>query len=149
MHLSTTLAVIIATAAFVYPRPARCEELPDDVRFFDTNEEFDTLDEELGGSQDVIIELYLDVAAYFYGVEKYADAITTYASALDKDPQCAPAWYGMARCYAQTGESAKSITALEKAVFLKPEYKTKARSDEAFEELEILPRFKAVVGEEE
>ena len=79
-------------------------------------------------------------------MENYGDAITTYASALDKDPNCAAAWYGLARCYAQTSESEKALTALEKSIFLDNKHKAKARSDDAFAELETLPRFETVVG---
>jgi tetratricopeptide (TPR) repeat protein len=125
------------------------EELPDDVRFFDSNEEYDSLDGELDTSQDTIIELYLEVASYFYDTGKFGDAIATYASAISRDDECAPAWYGLARCYAQTSEFAKAITAVEKAIFLHPQYQTQAGSDTAFYELKPLPRFKAVVGEGE
>jgi len=63
-YSSITFAMAFYIAVFAAPRCALCEELPDDIRFFDTNEEFDTLDVELGESQDVIIELYLDSTIY-------------------------------------------------------------------------------------
>ena len=148
-YSSITFAIAFYIAVLVVPRFALCEELPDDIRFFDTNEEFDTLDVELGESQDVIIELYLDVGSYFYDNGQFGDAITTYASALDRDLKCGDAWYGLARCYAQTSEFDKAVAALEKAIFLEAKSKEKARSDAAFEELKTLPRFKAVVGEGE
>jgi tetratricopeptide (TPR) repeat protein len=142
-------AILLTSIVLLFPQLGGGEELPDDVRFFDSNEELDALDEDLGGSQDTIIELYLEVASYFYNTGKFGDAIATYASAISRDEDCAPAWYGLARCYAQTSEFAKAIAALEKAIFLHPQYQTQAGSDTAFDELKTLPRFKAVVGEGE
>ncbi|MCP4228657.1 MAG: tetratricopeptide repeat protein [bacterium] len=146
-YSSNVFIIISVIAVFAASPAARCEELPDDIRFFDSNEEFDTIDEDLDETRNTLTGLYLDVADYFYGVGKYGDAITTYASALDKDPECAAAWYGLARCYAQTGEFVKAITALEKAIFLKSDYKAKARIDDAFEDVKTLPRFETVVEE--
>ncbi len=141
-----TFVILLISAVLIPLQTVGSEELADDVRFFDSNEEYDSLDSELDTSQDTIIELYLDVASYFCDTGKFGDAIATYASAISRDEDCAPAWYGLARCYAQTSEFAKAIAALEKAIFLHPQYQTQAGSDTAFDELKTLPRFKAVVG---
>jgi tetratricopeptide (TPR) repeat protein len=52
---------------------------------------------------------------------RYEDAITEFEKALEADPECVEANYGMGMAYCSKGSYERAVHPLARAVYLKPE----------------------------
>jgi|GEM_PF-2467032 tetratricopeptide (TPR) repeat protein len=92
-------------------------------------------------------EAYCAKGSLLVTLQRLEEALATYAQAVKVAPDCAEAWYGIARCYALVGHQEPAIDNLKKAIHLNPSFKEQAQNNEAFANLREQDAFQtALVG---
>ncbi|MFO8038846.1 MAG: tetratricopeptide repeat protein [Sodalinema sp.] len=92
-------------------------------------------------------EAYCAKGSLLITLQRLEEALATYAQAVKVAPDCAEAWYGIARCYALVGHQEPAIDNLKKAIHLNPSLKEQAQQNEAFANLREQDAFQtALVG---
>ena len=81
-------------------------------------------------------------------VEDYYAAETNYLKAIKVNPDYPNPYYNLSRIYAYRKEYAKVMENLTQAVKLNPAYKQRIKNDGAFDFMQNMNDFKALIGEE-
>ncbi|MCC5899847.1 MAG: tetratricopeptide repeat protein [Phormidium sp. GEM2.Bin31] len=91
-------------------------------------------------------EAYCAKGTLLVTLQRLEEALATYAEAVKVAPDCAEAWYGIARCYALVGHQEPAIENLKKAIHLNPSLKEKAQESEAFASLREQDAFQTALA---
>ncbi len=96
-----------------------------------------------------------DLAEAYFGLgqiavitEDYYGAETYYLKAIKANPEYPNPYYNLSRIYSYRKEYAKVMENLTQAVKLNPAYKQRIRNDSAFDYMQNMNDFKALIGEE-
>ena len=91
---------------------------------------------------------FTEESAKLAAAGKFAEAIVEQKKAIEIDPNRETLHYGLAQRYAQAGDTAKAIQALEIAIKIHPvSMKREAAADPIFAKLKDSARFKQLVGQ--
>lgn len=91
-------------------------------------------------------EAYCAKGTLLVSLQRLEEALATYAQAVKVAPDCAEAWYGIARCYALVGHQEPAIENLKKAIHLNPDLKAEAQESEAFASLREQDDFQSALA---
>ena len=77
--------------------------------------------------------------------KQYQDAIESFKKTIEIEPEYHRAWYDRAECYAIIQKGDLAIEDLKEAIRLNSEYKTKAKTNNYFDEIREDERFKKLI----
>ncbi|MCI0480688.1 MAG: tetratricopeptide repeat protein, partial [Candidatus Dadabacteria bacterium] len=92
------------------------------------------------------VAAYLTKGASYYWLGKYAEAIDSLNNVVKRDSNEASAWYYKACAEAKRGNAKLIVPFLTRAITLEPEFKDRAKEEEAFAALVNDGAFKNIVG---
>lgn len=95
-----------------------------------------------------LAEAYFGLGQIAIILEDYYSAETNYLKAIKINPEYPNPYYNLSRIYAYRKEYAKVIENLTHAVRLNPAYKQRIRNDSAFDLMQNMSDFKALIEEE-
>lgn len=95
-----------------------------------------------------LAEAYFGLGQIAVIAEDYYNAEASYLKAIKADPDYPNPYYNLSRIYAYRKEYAKVMENLTQAVKLNPAYKQRIRNDGAFDFMQNMSDFKALIGEE-
>jgi len=95
-----------------------------------------------------LAEAYFGLGQIAVITEDYYGAETNYLKAIKANPDYPNPYYNLSRIYANRKEYAKVMENLTEAVRLNPAYKQRIKNDGAFDFMQNMNDFKALIGEE-
>ena len=95
-----------------------------------------------------LAEAYFGLGQIAVIAEDYFSAETNYLKAIKANPDYPNPYYNLSRIYAYKKEYAKVMENLTQAVKLNPAYKQRIKNDGAFDFMQNMNDFKALIGEE-